>query len=227
MLDRGDKVINPYEVALASRFLEALDLSSDAIDPAYLSEARLFVTVDGEGLAAKDAKRLAAALEGLRVLGLPVRLTSPGEAPKTASPALHLGVRLVAAENGETRGRVVVQAATGLGMAEDWSTLGQVNFKEASAIAALDAPSLAIALDHAVGSAFVTAKVARRSTGNTTLRIENRLPFTITNLTLKAGSSEGSPMLTLSGLGVGPGRTGLATIPAANGSVDRVELNGL
>ena len=69
--------------------------------------------------------------------------------------------------------------------------------------------------------------MARRSTGSTTLRIENRLPFTVANLTIKAGNSTGAPLLSLSGLGVGPGRSGLTTIPAANGSVDRVELNGL
>jgi hypothetical protein len=227
MLERGDKIINPAEVALAARFLDALDQSADSVDPAYLSEARLFVAIDGEGVAAKDAKRLGAALEGLRVLGLPVRICSPGEAPKTSSPALHLGIRLSAGEGGETRARVSVLAAVGLGEANDWTKLGQVNFKEPTAPSALDAPSLAEALDRAVGSAFVTAKVAKRATGSTTLRIENRLPFTVANLTVKAGNSVGSPLLSLPGLGIGPNRTGLATIPAANGSVDKVELNGL
>jgi hypothetical protein len=227
MLERGDKIINPYEVALASRFLDALDQSADSVDPAYLSEARLFVTVEGDGLAAKDAKRLGGALEGLRILGLPARLCSPGEAPSTSSPALHLGVKLLTGQPGETRARVVVQSSVGLGEAKDWSSLGQVTFKEPSAPAALDGTTLAEALDRAVGSAFVTAKVARRSANSTTLRIDNRLPFTVANLTVKAGTSAGSPMLNLTGLGVGPGRTGLATIPAANGSVDKVELNGL
>ena len=86
MLNQGDKVINAYEVALASRFLDALDQSADSVDPAYLSEARLFVTVEGDGLAAKDAKRLNAAIDGLRVLGLPVRVCSPGEAPNDLEP---------------------------------------------------------------------------------------------------------------------------------------------
>ena len=96
-----------------------------------------------------------------------------------------------------------------------------------SAVSDLDPASLARALDHAVGSAFVTAKVSRRSAGSSTLRIENRLPFTVANLTVKAGASSGAPLVTLSGVGVGPGRNGMATIPAAAGSVDRVELNGL
>ena len=227
MLSRGEKVVNAHEVALASRFLTALDQSSESVDPAYLSEARLFVTVEGDGLLAKDAKRLAASIEGLRILGLPARVTPVSEAPKTGAPALHLGITLLSNQAGETRGRVVVQAANGLGEANDWSTLGQVGFKEASAVSALDGASLARVLDRTVGPAFVSAKVARRSAGSTTLKIENRLPFTVANLTVKAGGSSGAPLLTLSGLGVGPGRSGLATIPAANGSVDRVELNGL
>ena len=82
-------------------------------------------------------------------------------------------------------------------------------------------------LDRAVSSAFVSAKVAKRSSNSTTLKIENRLPFTLSNVSIKAGNSAGSPLVTLTGLGVGPGRSGLATIPAANGSVDRVGLNGL
>ena len=121
----------------------------------------------------------------------------------------------------------MVQAARGFGDANDWTSLGQVSFREGSNPAGLDAASLARAIDHSVGSAYVTAKVARRSPGVTTLRIENRLPFTVSNLTIKAGSSAGSPLLSLNGLGVGPNRSGLATIPAANGSVENVELNGL
>ena len=226
MLTKGDKAVNSSEVALASRFLEALDQSGDAIDPAYLSEARLFVTIEGDGLAAKDAKRLGVELDGLRLLGLPARVCLNGEAPKTQSPALHFGIKL-STQPGETRGRVVVQSSNGLGEANDWTTLGQVAFRELANPAALDAATLADAVDRVVSSAFVTAKVARRSTNSTTLKIENRLPFTVANLTIKAGSSAGSPSLTLNGLGVGPGRSGLATIPAANGSVEKVELNGL
>ncbi len=227
MLAKGEKVVNPAEVALASRFVEAIDAQgSELVEPAYLAEARIFVSVEGEGMLGKDARRLASALDGLRVLGLPVRVTAPGEAPKATSPALHLGVTLLAAPSGETRGRVVVQAASGLGE-PSWNTLGLVHFKDASNASALDPGSLARDLDHAVASAFVSTKVARRSPGSTTLRVENRLPFTLAHLTIKAGTSSGAPMVDLGAVGVGPGRSGLVTIPAANGSVDRVELNGL
>jgi len=87
----------------------------------------------------------------------------------------------------------VVQAASGLGEANDWSTLGQVAIKEGSAVSDLDAASLARAIDRSVGSAFVTAKVARRSTGSTTLRIENRLPFTRRQSDGQGGSLLGCP----------------------------------
>jgi len=227
MLEQGGKLINPYEVALASRFLDVLDQSGEVIDPAYLSEARLFVTVEGDGQAAKDAKRLGAALEGLRVLGLPVRISSVGEAPRTSSPAMHLGVKLSTGPQGETRARVVVQSAHGVREASDWTTLGQVNLKEMTALSALDGPSLAESLNRSVSSAFVTTRIVRKANNSTTLRIENRLPFTVANLSVKTGSSVGSPIVNLSGLGVGPGRNGLATVPAASASVDKVELNGL
>ncbi len=227
MIANGNNVVNPAEVALAARFIEALDRSSETVDPAYLTDARLYVTVQADGVLAKEAKRLAGSLDGMTVLGLPVHLTAPGEAPKTTAPALHLGISLSTGQSGETRGKVVVQSTNGLGEAADWSSIGQVSFSETSAPASLDGAALARALDHAVSIGFVSAKVSRRSTGSTTLKIVNRLPFTLNNVTVKAGSSAGAPTITLSGLGVGPNRTGLAVVPAATASVDRVELNGL
>jgi hypothetical protein len=227
MLAQGGKVVNAGEVALASRFIEALDRSSETVDPAYLTDARLFVTIEGEGVAAKDAKRLSAALEGLRVLGLPVHVTASGEVPRTLAPALHLGVSLSAGQSGETRGKVYAQSSTGLGEANDWSSLGHVVFSETASPSSLEASTLARALEHAVSNGFVSAKVARKTAGSTTLKIVNRLPFTVTNLTVKAGSSTGAPLVSLDALGVGPNRTGMATISAASASVERVELNGL
>jgi len=226
MLSKGEKVVNPAEVALASRFIDALDQGSDLVDPAYVAEARVFVSIEAEGQLGKDAKRLAGAVDGLRVLGLPVRVIAAGEAPRPTGPTLHLGVSIAPGHPGETRGRIVVQSASGLGDS-GWMTLGNVNFKEASAASAIDGASLARAIDHAVGSAFVTSKVAKRSSNGTTIRIENRLPFTLAGVTVKAGNSSGSPLVGLPAIGVGPGRSGLATIPASNGTIDRVELNGL
>jgi len=226
MLARGDNSVNLNEVGLASRFLDALDQSADAVEPAYLTEARLFVTIEAEGPLAKDAKKLSSSIEGLRILGLPARVTPSGEMPRAVAPALHLGVRLSAGPAGTVRGQVAVKVVSGPGEAVEWTSLGQVSFKDSTSFV-LDGASFARTLDHAVGSAFVSARVSRRSTGSTTLKIENRLPFTLANVTVKAGNSSGAPMLTIPALGIGPGRTGLATIPAPSGTVDRVELNGL
>jgi hypothetical protein len=226
MLAQGGKVVNAAEVALAARFLEVLDRSSDTVDQAYLTDARLFVTIEGEGTLEKDAKKLSSSIEGLRILGLPVHLTASGDVPKAMAPALHLGVTLSMNAGGETRAKVVVQSANGLTDGNDWAVLGNVSFKEAAGTV-LDGASLARKLDHAVSAGFVSAKVARKSTGTTTLKIENKLPFTLNNVSVKAGTGADAPSITLSGLGVGPNRSGLATIPAAGASVDRVELNGL
>ena len=74
----------------------------------------------------------------------------------------------------------------------------------------------------------MTVKPARRSVGSTTLRVENRLPFTVTGLSVKACTSSGSPAALFEGVGVGPNRWVLLPLQAATASVvERVELNGL
>ncbi len=229
MVAQGEKVVNRHEVALASRFLEALDASGSAelVDAAYLSEARVFLTVvGGEGLD-KDAHRLGREMEGLRVLGLPVRITSTKELPRATAPALHLLVDLAATRPGETAGKIVVRHAAGLGSDSEWVALGQATFRETSVASALKGVDLAHAVDHAVAAAFVAAKPARKAVGSTTMRIDNRLPFTLASVTLKAGGSAGSPPVTFGGLGIGPARSGFAALQAPTGTVDRVELNGL
>ena len=146
----------------------------------------------------------------------------------TSSPALHLGVKLSMDPLGETKGRILVQAATGLGQAKDWSTLGQVAFREASAPSAIDAavarrrPSTGRSDRPSSPRRWPVAPTTARPCGSRT-----GCPSPWPTSRIKAGSSAGSPTLDLKGFGVGPGRSGLATIPAANGSVDRVELNGL
>jgi hypothetical protein len=74
----------------------------------------------------------------------------------------------------------------------------------------------------------VTVKPARRTLGNTTLKVENRLPFTITNLVVRAGTSSGAPPVSFECVGVGPARSALLPLQAATASlVEHVELNGL
>ncbi|WP_435017521.1 hypothetical protein TA3x_005135 [Tundrisphaera sp. TA3] len=226
MVAKGDKIVNPAEVALAARFVDAVDRSGDRLDPAYLSEARVFVSISGEGPMAKDAKRLAAEIDGLRVLGLASRVVDRAEAPRASGPALFLDVKLTAGATGATRGVVAVRSSNGLGEA-GWQPLGDVELREGASVSALDGSTLARSIDRAVGSAFVTAKATRKSTGSTTLRVENRLPFTLAGISVKAGQSAGAPVVNLPGLGIGPGRSGLATIEASRATVEAVELNGL
>ena len=235
MLSQGEKVTNRYEVALASRFVEALDASgsADRVDPTYLTESRVFITIVDKAGLGKDARRLASELEGLRILGLPVRTAVATELPKASGPALHLLVDLSASKDGETVGKVRVHHHSGLSAAvgdatgSGWNSLGQASFRETSAPTSLKGIDLARDLDRAVSSAFVTAKPGRKSIGDTTMRIENRLPFSLASVTLRSGTSSGSPPVTFRGLGIGPARSGSAVLEAPNGAVERVELNGL
>ena len=222
------KVVNVHEVALAARFVAAVDASgaSELVDPSYLTESRMILSVSGEGLLDQDAQRLEAALEGLRLMGLPVRVIdrSSGEPPPAAAPALWVKVLLTGSSAGETRGRVFLDRAI---IGGEWVALGKTTFSEGSAVGVLDATTLLKNLDHAIATAFVTVKPARHGVGSTTLKIDNHLPFTLAGVVVKAGGSSGQPKVELKGLGVGPARSVLAPIQAPGGAVDHIELNGL
>jgi len=165
-------------------------------------------------------------MDGLRLMGLPVRVVDPrsSEPPPAAAPAILVKVLLTASAPGETRGRVFLDRAV---VGGDWVPLGKTTFTEGSAANVLDATSLLKSLDHAIATTFVTVKPARRGVGSTTLKIDNHLPFTLTNVVLKAGGSAGQPKVALNGLGVGPARSVLAPIQAPGGAVDHIDLNGL
>jgi hypothetical protein len=226
MAAQHSKVVNPHETSLAARFVEVLDASgsSDLVDPAYLNEGRVFVQVEGEGTLAAEGRRLGAALEGLHVLGLPVRVVASEGTPEAAAPALLVRLTLTGSQVGETRGRLVVARAT---RAEGWVPLGKAAFAESSTASVLDGPALARAVDRALASAFVTVKAVKKGAGSTTLKVENHLPFTLSAVVVRAGGSSGSPLVPYRALGVGPARTTLVPIEAAGGKVERVELGGL
>jgi hypothetical protein len=221
------KVMNVHEIALASRFVEALDDSkgSDLIGAAALTDSRVFVQVEGEGALAHDARRLQGQLEGLHVMGLPLKVVETETIPPSSAPALALKVILTEAKTGETRGRIVVSACS---EPNAWSPFGKVAFRENSSISVLDGPSLSKSIDRALAGAFVSIKPARRTLGSTTLKLENRLPFTISNVVVRAGNSSGAPSVPFQGVGVGPARSALLPLQAATAStVEHVELNGL
>ena len=218
------KVMNVHEIALAARFVEALEESnaSDLVEAAALTESRIFVQVEGEGALARDAQRLQGQLDGLHVMGMPLKLVETETIPASSAPALALKVILTEARTGETRGRIVVSACS---EPNAWSPFGKVAFRENSSIAVLDGPTLSRAIDRALAGAFVSVKPARRSLGSTTLKLENRLPFTISNVVVRAGNSSGAPSVPFQAVGVGPARSALLPIQAVGASlVEHVEL---
>jgi hypothetical protein len=226
MAQQAGKVMNPREIALAARFVEAVDASAstDLVDPAYLQQGRLFVRVSGEGALARDAERLNQAMAGLRVLGLPVQVYDDGASRPVAAPALLVNVVLTGSQTGETRGRVLLSQSDASG---SWASMGKTPFVEGSTLSVLDGPTLARVVDRVVGSTYVTLKPTKHGNGTTTFKVENRLPFTVARMALKTGSSSGAPSLELSGLGVAPARTGQVTVESPTARVERVELNGL
>ncbi len=135
-----------------------------------------------------------------------------------------LNVFLSAAPSGETRGRVVVSQTDISGR---WLPLGKTAFTDGSALAVLDGPGLARALDRAVASAFVTVKTAKKSATVTTLRVENHLPLTIANIALKVGNSAGAPTVQFPGLGIAPSRAVTVPVQAPGATLERIDLNGL
>jgi len=226
MAAQAGKVMNQHEVALAARFIEALDssTSTDLVDPAYLTEGRVFLRVSAEGSLAGDARRLSEQMEKYRLLGLPVRVVEGTEMPTAAAPALFVNVVLTDIKIGETRGRIAVSYCS---QADQWSALGKANFQDTSSVAVLDGDALAKGLDRAIASAFVSVKPARRQVGSTTLKLENHLPFTLASVQVKAGNSAGAPTVPIQAIGVGPARSALLPIQAATATIERVELNGL
>jgi hypothetical protein len=228
MAEQAGKVINLPEIALAARFVDLLDesTSSDLIETASLSSSRIFVRLDGEAGLAPIAERLSGQLTGVRVMGLPVQVAEADAAPTVSGPALWLHVILTETRSGETRGRIVVSScATEPG---GWLPLGKLAFRESSSASVLDGDGLGRAMDRAVSAAFVTVKPVRRTLDSTTLKVENRLPFTVSRFVVRAGNSAGAPSVPFQGAGIGPGRSALVPIQAATASlVEHVELNGL
>lgn len=226
MAVQAGKVMNLHEIALASRFVEAMDSSSssEVVDPAYLTEGRVFVRITGEAPLAADAKRLHEQMDKFRLFGLPVRVAEGDEMPSAAAPAVFVNVALTDSKLGETRGRILVSYCS---QQNQWALLGKTTFEDGSSLAVLDGETLARSLDRAIASAFVSVKPARRQVGSTTLKLENHLPFTLASVQVKAGTSAGAPSVPIQAVGVGPARSALLPIQAATASIERVELNGL
>ena len=225
MASQAGKVINEHEIALAARFIEALDGSTgpDMVDARTLTEGRVFVKIQGEGALANDAERLNKQVEKFHLLGLPVRVVDHGELP-SMSAAIFIKVVLTDGKTGETRGWIMVSYSSA---ADQWAPLGKARFQDTRSVDVLDGKAMSQIIDRAIGAAFVTVKPARRTVGSTTLKVDNHLPFTLATVAVKAGNSVGAPTVPFHGLGVGPARSALLPIQAATATIERVELNGL
>ena len=197
---------------------------SELVDPAYLNEGRLYVRIVGDGLAAGQVERLATEVNGLRLLGLPVRVLTADNGADVAGPAMLVNVALSAGKTSETKAKLELNKSS---LSGRWMAFGKTAFVENVPTTELDGKGLVRAIDRAISSTFVTVKTAGRSASATSLKLENKLPFTLANIEIKTGNSSGSPIVPFSGLGIGPARTGIIAIQAPGGKVEHVELNGL
>ena len=214
--------LNPDELALARGLFARLGTTEDD-RPApgeAVARERITVQVRGEGALAEEARRLADALEGRRLLGLVAKTADSAPANPNA-PALHLEVVLIPGRrSAPTTARVTVRSAPAGG---PWRRLAPAADRAAIPFPDFAGPSPAEALDRALAAAFVSARPIRHAPGLTTLRIDNRLPFTVAGVDLSVGDAP----VPVPRLGIGPGRHGTAPIQAAKGTVERIELNGL
>jgi len=227
MAARDAKFLNETEIALAARFVEAVDAvgTEGLVNPALLTEGRVFIKLSAETAAVQgEVSRLTEKLDGLRLFGLPIEVVKGDGAPIAKAPAVFVKVALGESQGGDAVGRIQV----GYTLRDDqWRPLGKAAFRDHASIAVLDAQSLVQLIEHQVATTFVTVKPARKSVGATTLKVENHLPFSIAGLNVRAGNSPGSPVVPFEAVGLGPNRSALLPIQAAQGEVAVIELNGL
>ncbi len=220
------KLINSYELALAARFVQTIDQTANAaeFDPSFITRSRVFVQLTGRPASAQAIQAIARDLDGKTILGLPVTVVDLAVAPPARGPSLLLTIELIQGENKLVAGKGTMRNLTLDGV---WNLFGRFGWKDVNTLESFNADKLAGAVDRAIASAFVAAKPSKRSQTSTTLRIENRLPFTLAGIVVRTGDSAGDPRVSFEGVGIGPGRATPISIEAAGGKVDRVILNGL
>jgi hypothetical protein len=226
MSTHANRFVHESEIALARQFVEALDRSTDQdfIDPDHLTERRVFVRIEGDASHSTQSRRLEDQLQVERFLGLPIRVSRGKELLAATMPALCVRVFLSSDLAGHSRGLLTVSHAAST---DSCTVLGKAAFDDASPWSAMDGTTVARLIERAVATTFVVVKPVRRNVGATILRVENHLPFTLAGLTLRAGSSADSPLVSWSSVRIGPGRVGYLPIQAATASVEHIMLNGL
>lgn len=219
------KYVNTHEISVAARFVEALDASGDSelVDAAYFTQGRILVRVLGDGSLAKVAHRLGQELEGAKLFGLPVEVVADVNDHSRPSSLL-LNVTLTSSKDSRLLAKTVVRHCSAV---NGWNRIGQVDTIDLGDATLVKGSELASALDTNVAKAFVTATAAKRSPGITSVRVVNRLPFTVSNVIVRTGKSSDGNTFTFETLGVGPMRTAMTQLEAPGCAVERIELNGL
>jgi hypothetical protein len=226
MSAEASKYVIGHDLAAAARFVEALDGSSatGVVDPAYFQDGRIMLLLRGEGSAEKVVARLNRELEGARLLGLPIQVVSelPTNAIRPATTVIT--VDLAAGPNGSTVARASVRHRSAFG---DWIRIGEFGARDDHELPNIEAANLTEILDRGLARSFVRIEPIRRGNGSTTFRVTNRLPLSLVNLDVQAGRANDAPRVTLEGLGVGPMRSSVVSLPAANAAPLAATLNGL
>lgn len=222
----GAKSLNSREIAVAARFVAALDAGSAAdelVSLGSINQNRLQYRIQADGKLAKDAKRLDAELDGRIILGLPVRHVPELDRSADNISAVHMTVALSLADNGKVRGKVTLRHAE---YEAGWTVLGTAKLAEDIDVASLDGATLADVLDRSIAAGFVSTRVVSQAGGLTRLSLASKLPLTVADVILRTGKSADETTL-FHGIGLGPNRSVPATVPAAGARVERVVLNGL
>ena len=91
MAEQAGKVMNRHEIALAARFVEALDASTsgELVDPSALSSGRVSSSrCEAKGRSAAKPSASKGQLDGLRLLGLPLQVVDSEGLPTASAPAI-------------------------------------------------------------------------------------------------------------------------------------------
>ena len=228
MIEQSGKIMNLSEIALAARFVEALDESTspDLLAPSALTESRILVQVEGQGPLAREAQRLNGQLDGLRVLGLPLKVVDGETLPPCSAPAIGIRVILTDAKVGRDprpdRGQH-------LGQANAWSAAGprrpsaRTRRSPSWTVPPWPAPSTGRSRGRSCRSSRrVGPWAARRSRSRTACPSPSRTSSSGPATPRRTPRCRSRPSAS------GPSRSALLPIQAASASlVEHVELNGL
>ena len=227
MAKEARQYLNTNEISVAARFIEALDASGtqEIVDPAYFQNGRVLVRVRGESGLVADADRLQHALEGRKLFGLPVQVVDEVDSHASRPSSLWVDVMLTPGAAGKgTQAVATVKHHSAIG---GWSRLGNVNLTLDGTPDKISGDMLATAIDRGVAANFVKVLPGTKGRGVSNFRVVNKLPLSVDTVVLRAGRAADAPEVTVDALAIGPNRSGTASIPAANATLERIEFNGL